>query len=128
VFVYGTLKAGFGNHSLLGASKLIGRGVIPGRLYVCGLPYFKNEGNSAVHGELYRVTDDVLARLDALEGHNEHNPETSFYKRITLSDCFTEYPAPGSDIGHTLLDDFYVYEYNRPIDTKYIKHDGVYNG
>ena len=126
MFVYGTLRSGYGNHRLLEGSILEGRGVIPGRLYVCGLPYYKNEGTGDVHGELYRVTDETLRRLDALEGHREHNPETSFYKRIQLSDCFTEYPDPGSDIGHTLLDDFYVYEYNGTVPAEFIKESGVF--
>lgn len=126
--MYGTLKSGFHNHYILKDSKLVDRGVIPGTLYVKGLPYYKKEGSGFVHGELYRVDDDVLARLDSLEGYRKSNPETSHYNRVMLSDCFTLYVEEGSDIEHTLLDDFYVYEYNGEVDNMYLKEDGEYNG
>ena len=77
VFVYGTLRRGHGNHSLLEMSKFIGEaatlrnywmitnGVFPVVLDVVpadfGLPPL------AVAGEIYHVDDATLERLDRLE-------------------------------------------------------------
>lgn len=75
VFVYGTLKKGYGNHGTLGESKflrncsafgiLLQLGGFPGFLPVStGMP---------VEGELYEVPDKAtLDRLDRLEGHPSH--------------------------------------------------------
>ena len=78
VFVYGTLKKGFGNHRRLGESPLVGKCSIPGTMYSLG-PYpaiTTEQPNGPVAGEIYEVTDSVLDSLDALEGH------PTFYRRI----------------------------------------------
>src|SRR3990167_7147480 len=72
VFVYGSLKQGFGNHHFLATTEHVGRatiafakllnlGAFPGM--VPGLP------NQRVFGEVYRISDEVLRQLDRLEGH-----------------------------------------------------------
>jgi gamma-glutamylaminecyclotransferase len=73
VAVYGTLKEGCGNHRLLSTSQCLGSGYTsdPYPLVVDNLPYMidrKGKGKR-VSVEIYRVTDDTLARLDGLEGH-----------------------------------------------------------
>ena len=69
IFVYGTLKRGFHNHALLANSKFVGTGRVPGfDLFRAGIP-FAVPGDGEIHGELFSVSDSVLARLDALEGH-----------------------------------------------------------
>ena len=78
VFVYGSLKNGYGNHHILNNSKFIGDAVtlepdfsmismgrFPGVIY----------GNKRIRGELYSVNQEVFSYLDRLEG-NGH-----FYKR-----------------------------------------------
>lgn len=79
VFVYGTLKDGFGNNRLLKSAEFIGRActVLP---YVMldtgGFPVvFQDGGKHNVSGEVYEVDDQTLAMLDRLEGH------PSFYER-----------------------------------------------
>lgn len=80
VAVYGTLKKGHGNHDwYMSDSKFVGKGktkdLYP--LLIQGLPYLidkKGFGHN-VNVEVYRVSDDVLASLDRLEGH------PSWYKR-----------------------------------------------
>lgn len=67
VFVYGTLKKGFANHSLLEPylgepAQVEGLRLHPGP----GYPY-ASEGEGVVHGELYAVDGPTLKRLDALE-------------------------------------------------------------
>jgi len=83
VFVYGSLKQGFHNYHLLQVAgvrhmgemgetacaataraefAMMDLGSYPG---VCRVEH----GGIAIHGEVYMVTDEVLARLDRLEGH-----------------------------------------------------------
>jgi len=72
VFVYGTLKRGFGNHHFLRSSKYIGIGRTKElfSLYAEVIPYaFKYENVSNIHGKIYEVDNYTLAELDALEGH-----------------------------------------------------------
>jgi len=77
VFVYGSLKSGFGNHRCLS-------GAIPmeedARLHdatMLDLGAFPAviPGANTVYGELYEVTPEILERLDRLEGH------PTFYQR-----------------------------------------------
>ena len=69
VFVYGTLKKGFGNHHLLSDSTFIDDGYIKGHLdTIHGLPAL-TVGDSYVPGELYEVNEDKLKRVDRLEGY-----------------------------------------------------------
>lgn len=124
VFVYGTLKKGFHNHGLLEESEYEGPGKVPGHLYVVGLPYYKKADDGVVYGELYRVDDNTLARLDRLEGYNEHNPERSFYNRIEVD------TAIGDNEGYYIegYDKAFVYEYNGVVHEDARVKEGVYNG
>lgn len=80
IFVYGTLKKGYSNHSILGDSEFVGEFETNDDfiLFDCGFPYMvvpeelKAENTlvrTCVRGEIYAVSDpDVLDHLDALEG------------------------------------------------------------
>lgn len=68
IFVYGTLKQGFGNHARFLKREPDYVGTIKARLYVSGLPYIR-PGEGVVHGEVYSVDNDTLKGLDMLEGH-----------------------------------------------------------
>ena len=77
VFVYGTLKKGFGNHRLLEKSHCLGEAYLP-RTKMVNLgayPAVIAGGKKEVMGEVYQVDEETLARLDRLEGH------PSFYER-----------------------------------------------
>lgn len=72
VFVYGTLRRGFVNHSLLESSCFVGMGrtLEHYALYVGALPYvIRNDPVSPIIGELYEVDGKTLENLDDLEGH-----------------------------------------------------------
>lgn len=79
VFVYGSLKRGLHNHSLLErhGAKYVGNDVVSGRLVNLGafpglVPF---QGNWIVRGEVYIIDNKALSALDYLEGH------PVFYKR-----------------------------------------------
>ena len=73
VFVYGSLLKGLVNHPKLDGARFVGTAVMPlAELYDLGhfpglLP--AGSGAGSVRGELYRVDDRTLERLDRLEGH-----------------------------------------------------------
>jgi gamma-glutamylaminecyclotransferase len=73
VFVYGSLKRGFYNHSLLNGQKFIGPGktVLPDftMFNVGAFPGVVQMGNDFIYGELYDIDGDALEGLDYLEGH-----------------------------------------------------------
>ena len=77
VFVYGTLKKGFGNHQLLEQSDFLARAFITRTklLNLGAFPAVIVGGRKEVEGELYEVNSKTLERLDRLEGH------PSFYER-----------------------------------------------
>jgi gamma-glutamylaminecyclotransferase len=78
VACYGTLMSGFGNHRCFGNSKMIAKGetVEKMKMTASGIPFVtKKEKISPIKVEVYEVNDEILYRLDCLEGH------PSFYKR-----------------------------------------------
>lgn len=73
VFVYGTLKRGYGNHVILRNSQFIGEGhTIPDSFSLIdgGFPWaIPNSGTFHIKGELYLVEDQrTMHNLDSLEG------------------------------------------------------------
>lgn len=76
VFVYGTLKRGYGNHRLLaGRSIFIGDDSIAGKLFDLGPFPAAQKGEGKIYGEVWMIGPHTLKSLDTLEGHPE------FYKR-----------------------------------------------
>lgn len=74
IFVYGTLKRGYGNYErLLKGSKFLGRAYSAARyrMYNIGFPCLLDCGMAGdpVAGELFEVTPEVLSFCDRLEGH-----------------------------------------------------------
>ncbi len=71
VFVYGTLKHGYHNNSLLHTATLVKADTVEGfKLYDCGFPIAKASEGEKISGELYEIEDDgTLARLDRLESN-----------------------------------------------------------
>lgn len=71
IFVYGTLRRGFGNHRAMANARPLGVGRTTARydLRVDDLPFVMPGATSRVRGELYEIDEAHLARLDAFEGH-----------------------------------------------------------
>lgn len=71
IFVYGSLKTGYGNHWLLSENGLKGvRATAPGVVLHCGDGFpFAVRGDGIAYGEVFRVTPSILKDMDYLEGH-----------------------------------------------------------
>lgn len=75
VFVYGTLKLGYGNNRLLHDGVFVGPGITvrPFQMRTTpGFPVVFDVNAEPLHniaGEVYEVNDEILSRLDQLEGH-----------------------------------------------------------
>ena len=85
VFVYGTLKAGFGNHRLLTNAKFLGDAKTPANYTMYstgGFPAVIKQGDTVITGEIYEVTDEEFKRLDSLEGY----PSMYTREQIELQD------------------------------------------
>lgn len=86
LFVYGTLKRGQLNSSLLiPHARSVERGWIRGSLFDVGLFPALAEGEGKVYGELVQLDAqnlaEVLAVIDALEEYREDDPNGSTYLR-----------------------------------------------
>ena len=73
VFVYGTLKRGYGNHFLLqeGGAEFVGAAATEWqfKMIAVGFPVITlSSAGHPVRGEIYAVNEATVARLDRLEG------------------------------------------------------------
>lgn len=84
VFVYGTLKRGWGNHRILEVPDAVFMGNAMTKEKYFNMVSLKNfpavtrGGDCSIIGELYRVKKPVLDQMDVLEGH------PSFYERSII--------------------------------------------
>lgn len=69
LFVYGTLKRGLANHPHLAGASHAGEAQMAGiDLHDLGPFPMAIDGDGRIHGELYRLAEEQLARLDRFEG------------------------------------------------------------
>ena len=88
VFVYGSLKQGFGNHVLLDHVEKFKDAVIKGwNMYsLCAYPAIVPAGDDReVTGEVYQVDDATLEELNWLEGYGSEKGYTGFYDRTEVT-------------------------------------------
>lgn len=86
VFVYGTLMSGLPNNYLLSTSEFIGKAITKNKMLLTaeGIPFLNDLiEDSNIEGEVYSVTEDVLATLDKLEGYRGRN-YINFYERSAI--------------------------------------------
>ena len=68
IFIYGTLKKGFGLNYLFSNSQFIGKAVLEGyEMYSLICFPFITKGMGKVFGEVYEIKEDLLKRLDKVE-------------------------------------------------------------
>ena len=116
VFVYGTIKQGYGLHRLLGVdAEKVGIGRLRDHA-IFNLGSFPGvapaDNGSFVIGEVYRVSDEAMESLDYVEG------EGSLYlrKRVTI------------EIGSVARVDAWVYIYNGTLNPERIIESGEWTG
>jgi gamma-glutamylcyclotransferase (GGCT)/AIG2-like uncharacterized protein YtfP len=113
VFVYGTLKKGYGNHERhLRNAKFLGVGVINGIMFhLGGYPAINISDNFCqIKGEVYQCSWEDILEMDKLEGH------PSFYTRIEVA--MVGYPKVWT----------YIMERNRLSGRNRIVPTGVWEG
>ncbi|MCW2278225.1 gamma-glutamylcyclotransferase family protein [Heliophilum fasciatum] len=85
VFLYGTLRSGMINHSVIAPFiETITKGEIKGQLFHLSYGYpALRQGNGKVKGELVQIKDvaNALIRLDDLEGYVEPPSKRNLYNR-----------------------------------------------
>lgn len=73
LFVYGTLKRAYGNHTLIEGARFIGEGVSHSDNFVMwgqGFPFISESNHGhAVRGEVFEIDDFMLQQCDRLENH-----------------------------------------------------------
>ncbi|SMP06428.1 gamma-L-glutamyl-butirosin B gamma-L-glutamyl cyclotransferase [Laceyella tengchongensis] len=87
LFVYGTLRRGMRNASLLRKARLIAeKAWISGALYDTGYGYpGLVAGSKRVWGEVYQVTNQELRWIDQLEDYHGTGHPDNLYERITVT-------------------------------------------
>ena len=105
IAVYGTLRAGLNNHTLISKCKRIGHGWLTGfRMYNLGEypgAIRTHDESGRMRVEWYDVSDELLAELDKLEGYYSNSTHSSLYLRKYV----------GSPYGRG-----WIYTYNRDVD------------
>ena len=89
VFVYGTLKSGYGNNTILqrGNAELVQPDRVRGfKLFNCGYPIAVPTDGCIATGEVWDIGDNetTLQNLDWLEGYNGED-RRNHYDRVTVT-------------------------------------------
>jgi gamma-glutamylcyclotransferase (GGCT)/AIG2-like uncharacterized protein YtfP len=89
VFVYGTLRRGYRLYGALveGGAEFVGPAVTVNKFHMtaAGFPFVNpNIQTSRITGEVYKVNDLLLQRLDGIEGFRKEAPDKSFYFRAPV--------------------------------------------
>ena len=78
LFVYGTLKRGYGNHYIIKKSKFLGDFISVDKFDMSGYGFpeiYPNKDGKRIKGEIYDLCDQDFVFTDSLEGNG------SFYRR-----------------------------------------------
>ena len=114
IFVYGTLRRGFGLNPFLKTGYCKGEGFVYGTMYNLGsFPgvILDETKTKKVVGEIYFIDRETLDKLDHIEGYIPDEPEHSLYirKPVIVLDSNNE-----EEFG-------YIYEYNQRSEIKQLR-------
>ena len=125
VFVYGSLKRGFGNHRLVEDSTFVGSAMTLDKSYemvsMGGFPGVIDGKSNRIQGELYEIDDKVFKLLDRLESNG------SFYERHLTNVILLDNPNGGKKYKawiYIIKDSEF---YRRPLLKNRIAFDAKYN-
>lgn len=127
VFVYGTLKHGYGNHKhfLEGNSNFVGSAVSCDNTFMMRttghFPVAKFVGKQACKlvGEIYNCIDDkTLAKLDSLEGNGR-----LYQRELRYFNCSPDH-KDRSGVERYVLKSAWVYLFMRDFNESYIVEEG----
>ena len=92
ICVYGTLRAGHGNHRCLETSPLLGAFRLKGFSMVSlgGFPAIDYDEGGEVFVEVYEAGPEAEARCNRLEGYDPDRTEQSFYDRVEIDTPYGE--------------------------------------
>lgn len=90
VAIYGTLRQGQPNASLMSGAKFLGMDHLPefSLFNVGAFPAAVESVEGVLTVEVYQITESVLRRLDQLEGFNPTNREGSYFVRKQVSTAY----------------------------------------
>ena len=106
LFIYGTLMPGLRLQAQMQGAEHLGPACVPGRLVDVGRYPGLLQGEGTVTGEVYRVSDAQLARLDEVEDMVPGDRAASQYWRARVQ------VRSGALAGQAV----WTYVYNRPVD------------
>ena len=106
LFIYGTLMPGLRLEAEMHGAQRLGASCVPGRLVDVGRYPGLLQGQGTVTGEVYRVSDAQLARLDEVEDMVVGDRAASQYWRERVK------VQSGALAGQPV----WTYVYNRPVD------------
>ena len=72
LFVYGTLKKGYGNNTLIKHTEFIGESISIDRFDLSGIGFpcaYPNRNGKLLQGEIYKLNDSDFITTDMLEGN-----------------------------------------------------------
>lgn len=83
VFVYGTLRKGDSRFGVLDDCKCIAEVAFADGFKMLSLGGFPGivPGDGRIRGEVYEIDEEILGRLDSIEGFREDDPKHSLYLR-----------------------------------------------
>lgn len=117
VFVYGSLKRGFGNHRVVKNSVFIGPTITKEAYEMVSLGYFPGLTKNPVApicGELYSVDKKTMRDLDRLEGNGSfYNREKVMLNNGTKAWVYFLMSAPNSNIKAPLVNGLFNWEMGR---------------
>ena len=117
VFVYGTLRKGYGNNALLTGCDCLGVFETTEKsfkMFTGSFPIVTPTGAGAIRGELYEISDRVFRNLDMLEGY----PRFYDRKKVRVKDeentteawMYIHHEEPATWRLETRLNDIYEWQ------------------
>jgi gamma-glutamylcyclotransferase (GGCT)/AIG2-like uncharacterized protein YtfP len=116
-FVYGTLRRGDSRFGVLDGCECMAEEAYLDDFEMLSLGSFpgivaRTHGSGRVRGEVYKIDETILSRLDNIEGYHEDDPVHSLYLRKEITAVFED----GNNVLDPEIDDAPIFTYVFNID------------